>query len=217
MVEPIRIANAVSTLPQGLLVTAMANAAAASAAALSEMACRLITAGEVGLRTVPLAHLSMVAGDPERPVVAIYLGIQGDVQGHIVMALSEPMARGLVDMLLDQEEGSTSELGDMEVSALAEAGNVGGTYFLTSLAESTGLTLPPTPPIVFYEMCGAVLNTLAAELAMQEQEEAMVVDTQFTCDGQVVEVAFFMFPAPEMARALADRENQEVAYAGSRD
>ena len=176
-----------------------------AANALSEMALREIRAISPHVRMVNLSHLSMVASDPERAVLAVYLGIQGDLQGHILLAFSESMAHGLVDMLLDQPAGTTTELGDLEISALAEAGNVAGSFFLTTLADWAGLTLPPTPPVVIHEMCGAILGTLAAELVLQEHDEAMVIDAQFACDGQIVEASFFMFPGHEIIRSVANR------------
>jgi chemotaxis protein CheC len=106
-------------------------------------------------------------------------------------------------MLLYQPVGTTLELGEMEISALAEAGNVAGSFFLTTMAERAGLTLPPTPPVVIHEMCGAILDTVAAELAVLEHDEAIVIEAQFACDGQVVEVSFFMFPGEVMTAALA--------------
>ena len=198
--------DSLDTADQALIGEVTASAVRSAANALSEMALREILAISPQVRMVDLSHLSMVAGDPERAVFAVYLGIEGDVQGHILLAFSEPMARGLVDMLLDQPAGTTTELGEMEISALAEAGNVAGSFFLTTLADWAGMTLPPTPPVVIHEMCGAILGTLAAELAVQEHDEAMVIDAQFTCDGQVVEASFFMFPGNEMIRAIANRK-----------
>ena len=188
------------TQPSGLATIAIVAASAVQSAAnaLSEMALREITAVSPEVRMVDLSHLSMVAGDPERAVVAVYLGIEGDLHGHILMAYSESMALGLVDMLMDQPEGTTTELGDLEVSALAEAGNVAGSFFLTTIADWAGLILPPTPPVVIHEMCGAILDTLASELALQAHEQAMVIDAQFTCDGQVVDASFFMFPGDRL-------------------
>src|SRR5581483_8651111 len=137
----------------------------------SEMTGRSITAEAVGLRTVPLAGLSTLAGDPERPGVAIHLGVGGDGSGCILLALGEAAAYELVDMLLGQPDGTTQSLDAMEVSALAEVGNVAGSYFLTALADGANLTLPPTPPIVFHEMRGAILDSLAAELMLLEWDD----------------------------------------------
>jgi chemotaxis protein CheC len=190
-----------------------ASAVQSAAHALSEMALREITAVSPEVRMVDLSHLSMVAGDPERSVVAVYLGIEGDLQGHILMAFSESMALGLVDMLLGQPEGTTTELGELEISALAEAGNVAGSFFLTTIADWSGLTLPPRPPVVIHEMCGAILDTLAGELTLQAHDQAMVIDAQFTCDGQVVDASFFMFPGDQLIETVGRANPAEAALA----
>ena len=201
--------------PTGLATMAVVAASAVQSAAnaLSEMAMREITAVSPEVRMVDLSHLSMVAGDPERAVVAVYLGIEGDLHGHILMAYSESMALGLVDMLMGEPEGTTTELGDLEISALAEAGNVAGSFFLTTIADWSGLTLPPTPPVVIHEMCGAILDTLACELALQSHDQAMVIDAQFTCDGQVVDASFFMFPGDRMIEMVGEFKRLEAAPA----
>ncbi|MBX5491026.1 MAG: chemotaxis protein CheC [Chloroflexi bacterium] len=196
------------------LTPAIEQAAASAAGVLGEMAGRNIATGGVTLRQVALAELPLVAGDPERPVVAVHLGVQGATPGHILLALSERMASGLVDMLLGQPEGTTTDLDELGKSALAEAGNVAGSFFLTALAERARVVLAPTPPLVLYDMCGAILDTLAAELALLACDEAIVIETQFTCDGQVVDAAFFMFPAPALLGAVACQEVGHVRSAG---
>jgi chemotaxis protein CheC len=202
-----------SKLPPELATIGIVAASAVQSAAnaLSEMALREITAVSPEVRMVDLSHLTMVAGDPERSVVAVYLGIEGDIPGHILMAFSESMALGLVDMLMGEPVGNTTELGDLEISALAEAGNVAGSFFLTTIADWSGLTLPPTPPMVIHEMCGAILGTLAAELALAEHDQAMVIDAQFTCDGQVVEASFFMFPGDKMIQMVGHNKAKATA------
>ena len=193
----------------GVAASAVQNAARA----LSEMAMREISVVSPEVRMVGLSHLTMAAGDPERAVVAVYLGIGGDLHGHILMAYSESMALGLVDMLLGEPEGTTTELGDLEISALAEAGNVAGSFFLTTIADWAGLRLPPTPPVVIHEMCGAILGTLAAELALEAHDPAIVIDAKFSCDGQVVDASFFMFPGDRLVEMVGAAKPLEAAPA----
>ena len=197
------------------LAPAVEQAATSAARVLGEMAGRDIATGRVALQPVALADLPLVAGDPERPVVAVHLAVQGATAGHILLALSERMAHGLVDMLLGQPEGTTTELDELGRSALAEAGNVAGSFFLTALAERARAVLAPTPPLVLHDMCGAILDALAAQLALLACEEALVIETQFTCDGQVVDAAFFMLPAPALLGVLTGAgAPQEVGHVG---
>lgn len=198
---------------RALLAATIGRAAANAAAALSEMSGRPLEARSTRLRAVQLSQLSEVAGDPEQPVIGIYLGVNGSDDGHMLLALGESTAFDLVDLLLGQPEGSTRVLGDLEVSALAEAGNVAGSFFLSGLADHAHLVLPPTPPAVFHEMRGAVLDTLAAELAVLDADEALVIDTQFASAGQTADLAFYMFPTPAMLRAVADGVLEAAGHA----
>lgn len=203
------------TAESGPLARAIAAAAVSAAGALSELAGYPITAESVGQRHVPLSRLSELAGDPECPVVAVYLGVEGQIAGHILLVLSEPMALDLADWLLGQSSGATAVLGPMEVSALAECGNIVGSAFLNALADRAGMMLPPTPPAVFYEMRGAILGSLAAELALSEPDEALVIETGFARQGQTVEAAFFVFDAA-LVRAISRAAPEEVPGANRR-
>src|SRR5258708_3384382 len=83
-----------------VLRAAIGRAAQNAGNALAEMTGREITAGATEIAWVPLSHISLLAGDPERVVVAVYLGVGGETGGHILLALSEHMSWRLVDMLL---------------------------------------------------------------------------------------------------------------------
>lgn len=207
-VHPRSPSQAEAMLPQ--LEPLVAAGLDSAASALSAMTGRTIQVRATRLQQVPLAHLSRVAGDPEHPVVAIYLGVGGAYCGHLLLALSEPMALSFVDMLLDLPDGSTEALATLEVSALAEAGNVAGSAFLNVLANGAHLVILPTPPVVLEDMCGAILDTLAAELALHDQEDALVIEAQLTSAGQTVDAAFLVFPAPDMLFALAQGARDEV-------
>ena len=89
------------------------------------MALREITAVAPEVRMVELSHLSMVAGDPERAVVAVYLGIEGDMPGHILMAYQRERWRWASSICCwTSPRAPRPSLARLEISALAEAGNV---------------------------------------------------------------------------------------------
>lgn len=198
------------------LASLMTSAIRSASAALSEMAGRPIAASATRIRMVPLTELNRVGGDPERPALAVYIGVRGDERGHIVLSLSESTARTFVAMLLDEPEGADSPLTPMEISALAEAGNIATSFFLTALADSAHLSLPPTPPIVLHEMRGAIFDSLAA-ITLAEREDALLIETQFTCNGRVAEMAFYAFPAPGMIEAVANGMMREANDPGDLD
>jgi chemotaxis protein CheC len=184
-------------------MVALARAAASTATALSGMIGRTVRANPLSLRAVPLASLQQIAGDPEREVISVHLGITGRTDGHVLLVLSEATARDLVDLMMGREAGTTTGLHTLEVSALAEVGNVTGAHFLASLGEDADVVMTPTPPLVLQDMFGAVVDPLAVMLDLAELDGALVVDTQFTCDEQVFDLMFFVLSDPKLFEDLA--------------
>lgn len=181
-----------------LLQRSVERAARDAAQALTDLAGRPVASEGVVLERVPVERLPYLTGDVERPVIAIYIGIAGAADGHLLLVLDERMARGLVNILLGEDESASGALTDLQWSALAEAGNIAGSMFLNALANRARLMLPPTPPLVVHEMGGAVLDTLAASLALAGLEETLVLETAFVCDGAVVQMSFYWLPSPAL-------------------
>lgn len=149
-----------------------------SSAALSSMTTGGIRLKEPVLQFLPLHEVPGIAGGPEVVVVAVYLGIQGDLTGHLMLLFGRQAARQVVDMLMGLPKGSTQELDEIGLSALAETGNVCGSSLLNALSDRTGLTIVPTTPAVVTDMAGAILESVVTELYLNG-DEALVVETAF--------------------------------------
>lgn len=150
-----------------------------------------IASPRVGL--VPLHDVPRLFGDPEALVSGIYLSIVGDLTGHIMLLFPIANALSLADALLMQDPGTTTELDDMAASALAEAGNITGSFFLNALADSIGLRPEPSPPAVVTDMASAILDVVLADLG-QEGEEALMIETTFKKSDQEITGYFLVFP-----------------------
>ncbi len=154
----------------------------------------------------PLNLVPNIAGGPAAVVVAIYLGFEGDLDGHLMLLFTEPSACRVVELLLELAPQSLRSLDDMGISALAETGNVTGSYFLNALSGRTGHRLTPTTPAVITDMAGAILEAVVAELYLAG-DEALVVETGF---GGGVTGHFLLMPdQPSMARLIAALERLE--------
>jgi chemotaxis protein CheC len=149
-----------------------------SSAALFSMTTGGISLTDPKLRFVPLHLVPGIAGGPEKVVAAIYLGIQGEMGGHLMLLLEEQSARRVVDLMTESPLGTTQTLDQLAWSALAEAGNVCGSSLLNALANRTGLRLMPTIPIVTADMAGAILESVIANL-YADSDEVLMVETSF--------------------------------------
>lgn len=155
------------------------------------------------LRFIPIAAVPGITGNIEEPVVACYVGIDGDLQGHAMLLMSTASARLFTDMMLAQPLGTTQELDDMALSALTEAGNVCVSGFLNGLADDLKCRILPTPPQIVTDMAGAILETVAAHLIVTS-EEVLLIETGFVGEANV----------PGHFLLLLDRDSRNRLIAG---
>ena len=123
---------------------------------------------------VPIAQVPARAGGPEAEMVGIYLMIGGGLRGQAILILPMASALNLADVLLDAPFGTSSSLGDLECSALAEVGNLTVSYFLNAMAALTGIPLRPSPPAVMVDMLGAILNVVITSVAATSDDLLMI-------------------------------------------
>ncbi len=129
-------------------------------------------------KTMDPSRVHELTGGPEADTVAIHLGVAGDATGHILLLFQPATAFELIDLLMGRKVGTTNELGEMEVSVVAEMGNIMGAYFLSAIADTTGSDLRPSPPTVMMDMAAAVIDPAVADV-MSQSDEILVVETRF--------------------------------------
>jgi chemotaxis protein CheC len=176
---------------ESLLQTAMEHAAHG----LSDMVGRVITINVPKIETLPIGQIPAFMGGPEREIVGVYLLIEGDFTGQIILMLPLSEAHCLVDLLLNELPGTTTYLGEMERSALAEAGNLTTAYFLNEIAALTKISSRPSPPAVIVDMLGTIVDLVTTPIAMFN-DTLLIAETVFQVSGQAVLAYFWVLPNP---------------------
>ena len=171
---------------------------------LSQMIGRDIDVSEFSLRRVPVTELAMLVGGREQDVVGIYLTVSGAADGHLMLIYEPRIAYAFVDLLMMQEPGTTTGLGEMERSALAEMGNIIGAFFLNSIADATGLSLAPSPPEVMMDMAGALLDVVSVDILLT-QDETYLAETTFAVAEREVSGVFLVMPSEQLLRTLLEQ------------
>jgi chemotaxis protein CheC len=192
-----------------VLTATVERALARSAETLSEMSGVQISISSSEVEVVPLAEVPAAVGQPDEPAIGIYVGIEGDGAGYLLLLLEEMMASNLAALLLCEPAGSVDLHGELAVSALAEAGNVSCSAFMNALGEATQLTLMATPPVVIGDMRGAIMDVAIADIA-QTGDEALLIKTNLRrCDGpdnsSLVNARLLAIPTPETLERIVAR------------
>jgi len=153
-----------------------------AATALSQMTNRkiMITVPRVNVR--PLEEACDVVGSPDEVIAAVLMHMMGDLTGRALLMFPQPAARTLCDFLLRRELGTTQEFGEMERSALKEAGNILASAYLNALSDFMGMMLVPSVPSLVIDLSGAVLTSAHLNFG-HDRDYAFCVETSFRVDG----------------------------------
>ena len=146
-----------------------------AATALSQMT------GQKIMISVPHLTISKLEDVPnqiearEEPVAAVLMRMLGDLTGLTLLVFSQQTALRVAELMMRKP---ATTLGEIEQSALKEAGNILSAAYLNALSEFMGMILMPSPPTLVIDMSDAVLNETYLEVA-QQSEYVFCVESEF--------------------------------------
>jgi chemotaxis protein CheC len=181
-----------NTAPAGVLHTAMRH----TARSLTDMVHHPFTLKNLRVRTLTVNQLGMQADDPETETVGVYLLLGDDLPGEAILILSLTDAMYLADWLMEERPGTTTQLGDLECSALAEAGNQVLSAFLNALSEFIGTPLRLSPPAVMVDMLATVFEAIAMS-AGGNTDELLIIETELVNIESDLSLQFWVLPATD--------------------
>ncbi|MBO5242061.1 MAG: chemotaxis protein CheC [Lachnospiraceae bacterium] len=133
------------------------------------------------VKLLDFREVGAVMGGEEQIMAGIYLLVEGDITGSIMFLLNEQSARELVAKLMGMPATSDGSLGEMELSALKEIGNIITGAYLNSLSMLTNMKIIPSVPAISIDMAGAILSVPAIEFG-ELGDKILLIQTQFTDD-----------------------------------
>src|SRR4051812_8097642 len=169
-----------------------------AATALSQMTNRtiMITVPRVNIR--PLEETCDTVGTPEEVMAAILMHMMGDLTGRALLLFPQRSARTLCDFLMRRELGTTQEFGEMEQSALKEAGNILASAYLNALSDFMGMMLVPSVPSLVIDLSGAALTSAHLNFG-HDREYAFCVETSMRVEGSPSPMAGHFLLLPDVA------------------
>ncbi|GJM26005.1 MAG: hypothetical protein DHS20C16_24200 [Phycisphaerae bacterium] len=181
-----------------------AHGAAEATAALSKWFNRGVRVTSDGFEAVPLESLNAAIGDPEKLVVAVRMPIDGEITGDILLTMPDDVAMTLCDLLMQQPPGTTTSIGEMELSCVQETGNIVGSAMMNGLVEWLNVTAAPGPPTVLHDMVCATVEPILVQQA-SESDEVLLARSDFLMDKLWLEWGLYLLPSPESSRLIARR------------
>lgn len=168
-----------------------------AATALSQMIGQTVRLRVPRVTITEISQVPDLLGGAEQLMVGITMQILGDARGSIMLLFPRPNAHHLLCNLLGHRDRRKS-LGEEEISALKEVGNILASAYLSALGNVLGKVLIPSVPMLADDMAGAVVDSVLIELS-RSGDLAMMIETDFSGEHNreaLIKGHFFLIPDP---------------------
>jgi chemotaxis protein CheC len=173
-----------------------------AATALSQMIGGTIMISVPTINVSRLEEVPPQISAPEEPVAAVLMHMLGDLTGRTLLVFPKPTAARLASLML-RRPGSSEELGEMEQSAIKEAGNILSSAYMNALSDFMGMMLLPSPPSLAVDMSTAVLTTAYLQFGT-DRDYVFCVESEFymTDVNEKLRGFFLLLPDPASLQAI---------------
>jgi len=174
-----------------------------AATALSQMTSRRIMVNVPRLQIVRLEEVADLVAEPDQVVAAVLMHMLGDLTGRTLLVFPRDAAMRLSEILLNRPLGTSRIFGELEQSAIKEAGNILSAAYMNALSDFMGMMLLPSVPSLVVDLCAAVLTTTYTNFG-DDRDFAFSIETQFTMgdDAEAVQAHFLLLPDVESLRII---------------
>ncbi len=185
---------------QTALQTIAINGAFDASRSMSKWLKRGVKISTEGFGRVPIDQVA-ACFDESNPIIALHCSLTEQLQGHTLLGMSQDHGKQLVDLLMGQPVGTTTQLGELEISCLQETGNIISSAFVNSWSNWLDIHIEPAPPQYIFDLPEAVMASLIPDQALVN-DEVFLAKTLFLLDDQWLEWVFMLLPAPSAMRTI---------------
>lgn len=174
-----------------------------AATALSQMTGSTIMISVPTITVAPLEEVPPALTAPEEPVAAVLMNMLGDLTGRTLLVFPTSTAQRLSELMLRRPAGSSKGLGELEQSAVKEAGNILSGAYMNALSDFMGLVLLPSPPSLAIDMSTAILTTTYLQFGA-DRDYVFCVENEFQMVdfGEKLRGFFLLLPDYESLQAI---------------
>jgi chemotaxis protein CheC len=150
-----------------------------AATALSQLTNRRIWVNVPEIRVAPLEEVPELLGRADELVATVVMQVLGDLAGRTIQVFPGATASRPASILLQRPDISFPDgFGEMELSALKEAGNILASAYLTALSDFLGMMLLTSIPALSLDQAAATLTGGTVDGA-EGTEYVFCIDTLF--------------------------------------
>jgi chemotaxis protein CheC len=148
-------------------------------------------------------------GGPEEMCVAVLVKFFGEASGLVLFLLSVEDAKGIMDILVGEDESDLPGLSEMKMSVVKELGNILGSAYIGSIATLTNLSISLSVPHLAIDMLGAILAAPIVEYGAHDSK-VMFIEESFSTNARNLSSHVIMFSDIETLRGIMNKLGLEL-------
>ena len=137
------------------------------------------------VKILDVEELAETIGGPETQVVGILFTLHEDFEGMMMFLTQKQFAHLVLNILMDKHFDSFEDLGEMDISAVKEVGNIMVSSYMGAISQMTNFKIALSPPSIAIDMAGALLNVPAVEIEKYGDKALFIQDGFINGDNQV--------------------------------
>jgi chemotaxis protein CheC len=175
-----------------------------AATALSQMTKSRIMITVPQLQVAPLEEVPELLSGTDEVVAAVLMHMLGDLTGRTLLIFPRTSAMRLSEILLHRPPGNSHVFGELEQSAIKEAGNILSAAYMNALSDFMGMMLLPSVPSLVIDLAGAVLTTAYTNFG-HERDYVFCIQTEFKMEEETsVQGHFLLLPDVESLQIILE-------------
>ena len=164
-----------------------------AASALSTMLDREIRITLPEVRIMGYNEAIEWIGGPESITAGVLVHLSGQMNGVMLATQSLDFINLVLESMLSERIEDYSQLGEIELSALVEIGNILISTFINALSGLADISVELTVPSITVDMQGAILAVPMVAYGGQT-DYLMTIGGNFVCDGREVPCRLLLSP-----------------------
>ena len=172
-----------------------------AATSLSQMLMKKVDMAVPEVKLLDINEAIDIMGGAENVVLGILIRMSMDLEGMVMFLLKRDFVCLVVNSLLGTNIEKFEDIGEMELSALSEIGNIMIASYINSIASLTGMTIDISVPALAIDMSGAILSVPAIEYA-NVSDKIVFIEEKFFADEDTVDSHILLVPSVESLNKL---------------
>lgn len=132
-------------------------------------------------------------GNPEDTVAAVLVEMSKDMHGIMLFLLKVDLINAVTETMLGKKITDFSQLGELEISAVTEVGNIMISSYVSALSRLADIDIQLSVPAISINMMGGVLSVPMIELGY-ETNKIMMITGKFIIGDQELDSTLLMLP-----------------------